>query len=200
MKRIVFILVVVCAFAVNAQNRWSVYGGGSISHLCEKPFGLDEGYGWGGGAFFGAAYEINFTSHWGLSPQVEIDYINNGANLSDIRISETACHLNWRDSWNVTIPVLASFRFPLSDNVRLKIAAGPYIQEAFAVRQYKTDSSEKEKCSGGFSDKFNFGTLEEISVETGNHFSYMFRVQYPFLKENWSRKTLTLSLGVKYTF
>ncbi len=47
------------------------YCSGSISHNTSKMF---DGYssGWGGGAFIGGGYEINFTSNWSLNPQIEI--------------------------------------------------------------------------------------------------------------------------------
>lgn len=43
--------VITIAFAITgqAQNRWNIYAGGSISHLCEKPWiSSDKSYSWGG--------------------------------------------------------------------------------------------------------------------------------------------------------
>lgn len=54
--------------------------------------------------------------------------------------------------------------------------------------------------SGNFSQRFNFGPMGEINVETGNHLSYLVRVQYPFLKEGWVKNTISLSIGLKYSF
>ena len=160
----------------------------------------DKSYSWGGGAFIGSGYEINFNSHWILTPQLEIAYHNNGATLSSKELSFYANHANWQSIWSVNIPVVASFRFPISDNLGLRIGAGPYLQEAIAGRQYRNDSDQKEAMSGSFSDRFNVGVLGEVAVETGDHFSYMFRTQYPFLNEGWVRKTVSLSVGVRYSF
>jgi hypothetical protein len=186
---------------VNAQNRWHVYAGGSISHLCEKPlFGSDQSYGWGGGAFLGGGYEINFNSHWSLSPQLEFAFNNNGATLNSKEFSFYNNHSEWRSTWSVNIPVIASFRFPVSDTANLRFGAGPYLQEGLAGRRYKYDTNEKENLTGNAGNRFNVGAIGEVAVETGSHFSYMFRVQYPFLKEGWIRKTINLSVGVNYSF
>lgn len=203
MKQKLFLVIIAIglAFTGHAQNRWNIYAGGSISHLCEKPWvNSDKSYGWGGGAFIGGGYEINFNSHWSLTPQLEIAYQNNGATLSSKELSFYANHANWQSIWSVNIPVVASFRFPVSDNVGLRIGVGPYLQGAIAGRQYQNDSDKKDAMSGSFSNRFNVGVLGEFAVETGSHFSYMFRTQYPFLKEGWVRKTISLSVGVRYSF
>lgn len=205
MKRLIFIII--CGLigasvqlSAQPQNRWSIYGGGSLSHLCEDVLFYTDDYGWGGGAFLGGGYEINFTPHWSLTPQVELAYMDNGAKLD---IPDFNAYLNrdsWRDAWSVSIPVMAGFRFGLSNHVGMKVSAGPYLYQAFASRQYQYGTTRKESAHGSFSDNFNIGVIGEVAVETGRHFSYMFRTQYPFLKETWSRKTITLSLGVRYSF
>lgn len=203
MKKKLFlaILAVVLAITSQAQNRWNIYAGGSISHLCEKPWiSTDKSYDWGGGAFLGGGYEINFNSHWSLTPQLELVYSNNGASLSSKELGFYANHANWHSIWSINIPIIASFRFPVSDNVGLRFGTGPYIQEALAGRQYRNNSEKKESMSGNFSNRFNVGVIGEVAVETGKHFSYMFRTQYPFLKEGWVRKTISLSVGVRYSF
>ncbi len=62
---IAFIIAAAAATVAEAQNRWNIYAGGNISHLCETApmIGSDRSFGWGGGAFAGAGYEINFNSH-----------------------------------------------------------------------------------------------------------------------------------------
>lgn len=188
-------------FSSQAQNRWNVYAGGSISHLCEKPWlSSDKSYSWGGGAFIGGGYEINFNSHWSLTPQLELAFNNNGAILSSKELGFYASHANWNSIWSINIPIITSFRFPISNYVGLRIGVGPYLQEAIAGRCYKSDSDMKESMSGNFSNRFNVGGIGEIAVETGKHLSYMFRTQYPFLKEGWIRKTINLSIGIRYSF
>lgn len=204
MKRLFVIctfMLIIGAFASHAQNRWNIYAGGSISHLCEKPWiSSDKSYGWGGGAFIGGGYEINFNSHWSLTPQIELSFTNNGATLSSKELDFYARHANWLSNLSINIPIMASFRFPISENVNLRFGAGPYLQEVLAGRHYKADSHEKENLSGCFGDRFNIGVIGEAAVETGSHLSYMFRTSYPFLKEGLIRKTINLSIGIRYSF
>lgn len=184
-----------------AGNRWSVYGGGNISHFCEDIKYYDGSYGWGLGAFGGVGYEINFCDGWSFNPQVEIVYRNNGATLDIPEMSVYLQHSEWRDSWSVSIPLMVGYGGAISDNIGLKFSVGGYVQEAFHSRRYKMESpTEKESVREGFSRKLNVGYIGEVAVETGKHISYIARAQYPILKENWSRNTLTLSLGVRYSF
>ncbi|MDO4335121.1 MAG: porin family protein [Bacteroidales bacterium] len=192
-----------------SDNRWKVYAGGSISHVCETPWiSADKTYSWGGGAFIGAGYEINFIPHWSLTPQLEFAFDDNGATLSSQNESFFNNHAMWKNYWSVSIPVMAAFRFKVADNVGLRIAAGPYLQTVLAGKHYvgfhnsETDSHicRKESLSGNFDQRFNVGAAGEIAVETGRHFSYMLRARYPFIKQGWLRNTLTLSVGVGYSF
>lgn len=194
--------VLMSAITCEAQNRWNVYAGGSLAHVCEEPFsnGSDNSYGWGGGAFFGGGYEINFNSHWSLTPQIEFTYIDNGARLSSKGEYGFMRNAMWMRYWAINIPVLATFRFPVSDTVKLRFGVGPYLQEALSGTRYAGYTTEKEDMHGTFADRFNVGIMGEAAVETGNHFSYMFRASYPFLKEGWIYKTLILSVGVRYSF
>lgn len=185
----------------DADDGWNIYGGGSLSHMCEQPWvSSDKSYGWGGGAFIGGGYEFNLTPHWSITPQVELGYMNNGATLSSGEMDFYGKHANWLETWSINIPVTASFRFHVSDDVKLRIGAGPYLQEAIAGRAYRYDSETKETLHGSMGDRFNIGVNGEAAVETGDHLSYFFRTQYPFLTEGWIRKTVTLSVGIKYTF
>ena len=203
MNRLMMIwaFVVAIALGCQAQNRWKVYAGGSLSHLCEKPWiSSDKSYGWGGGAFLGGGYEVNFNSHWSLTPALELAFDNNGATLDSPELDFYANHALWNSIWSLNIPILANFRFAVSENNGLGIGVGPYLREALAGRHYTYDSERKTSMSGNFSNRFNFGVMGEVAFETGRHFYYMFRVRYPFLKEGWERKTINLSLGIGYTF
>lgn len=198
---IYFFITFLYALEGSAQNRWNVYAGGSISHLCEKPWiSSDNSYGWGGGAYIGGGYEINFNPYWYLTPQVEISYMNNGATLNSKENDFYNNHLNWLDCWSLNIPIITGVRFPVADKTKLRIGVGPFLQEGLKARHYRYDTNIKENKSGSWGNRFNVGVIGEVAVETGNHFSYMFRTQYPFLKEGWIRKTITLSIGVRYSF
>lgn len=203
MKKIIFLILIFISIKlpILAENRWNIYAGGSISHLCEKPWmGSDKSYGWGGGAFFGTGYEFNLNEHWNITPQLEFSYINNGATLSSSELDFYSNHSQWKNTWNVSIPILMGFRFPINDKLKFRIAAGPYIMESICGKYYGFGSSEKDKLSGNIGLRTNVGLMGEISLETGKHLAIMFRPQYPFLKEGWIRKTLTLAIGLHYYF
>lgn len=199
---IAFIIAAAAATVAEAQNRWNIYAGGNISHLCETApmIGSDRSFGWGGGAFAGAGYEINFNSHWSLTPQIELAYSNNGATLSSAEMDFSHNHASWLSTLNLNIPIIASFRFPVAGEVGLRLGAGPCLYESLAGWHYRPGSTEKESMSGSVADRFNIGVTGEAAVETGWHFAYMLRVQYQMLREGWTRRTVGLSLGVRYSF
>lgn len=149
-------------------------------------------------------------------PALEFSYTDNGAYYNKTgkpavnpfatdSKAQSVSHI-WTSSWNIAIPVTAGYRITLSNNVRLRINAGVYFSEALAVRHFvNTGNSqnpvyEKRKVSSDFGNDFQIGTVGSFSVETGPHFSYFFRTQYPFLKDRWSTSTVTLALGVGYSF
>ena len=154
----------------------------------------------GGEAFVGAGYEIRFNHHWSLTPQLELAFVNNGATLSSEELDFGANHVSWLSTWSLNIPIIASYRFSVCENTGLRFGVGPYLQEALVGRHYVAGTDKKESVSGSFGDRFNIGVIGEAAVETGTHFSYLFRVQYPFLKEGWVRKTIGLSIGIRYSF
>lgn len=212
MRSIFLSLMLLLSLTGLAQNRWKVYAGGSISHDCGGYFEWnakgDTGFDWGWGAFLGGGYEINFNRNWSFTPALEFSYTDNGVYYNKTgepgynSVTDT-----WTGSWAVNIPLEAGFRFPVSETVRLKINAGVYLSEAFHVSHYQkvggTDEApvlEKRKASSDFGQDFQLGFSGGVAVETGNHFSYFIRTQYPFLKARWSTSTLTLGLGVGYSF
>lgn len=191
------------------QNRWYVYAGGSISHLCETPLAAtDKTYGWGGGAFIEGGYEINFNPHWSLTPRLQFSFDDNGATLSSHNESFFNNHAAWKNCWSTSIPVIASYRLCLADNVRLRIGTGPYVQTVIGGKRYvgihdsdiMSSFVYKESLSGAFNQRFNIGVAGEVAIETGNHLSYMLRAKYPFIKKGWLMNTLTLSAGIGYAF
>lgn len=72
MKRIILCLCLMLSLSGFAQNRWKIYAGGSISHDCGGYFEWNAdgntGFDWGGGAFLGGGYEINFNKNWSFTP------------------------------------------------------------------------------------------------------------------------------------
>lgn len=201
-QRLLILLSVFAATTVaNAEeNRWSVYAGGSLNHLCLSTYG-DTHYGWGGGALVGAGYDIRFNSHWSLTPQLELGYTDNGGRRTGV----WAGNDDWRGYWSASIPVLANYRLTLSDKVGLRFGAGVFYTQAFAVKCYDETGTKKVTYHTrdgyrGFEDRLNLGVVGEIAAEVGPHLSYGVRVQYPVKKYNIMERQLTLSATVRYSF
>lgn len=198
----ILLILFISALSASANGRWKVCAGASVSHFCEKSFYNSKriNYGWGGGAFIGGGYEVEFTAHWSLTPQLELSYNDNGARLHNENNTFYQNNMDWAEYLTLNIPVIVSFRFPISDKIGLKFGAGPCLKEGLYGRRYKIGSDIKEEMSGSIDRRFNVGIVGEAAVETGKHLSYMLRVQYPFLKEGWIRNTIVLSAGVGYSF
>ena len=197
------------------KNLWSVRAGVNLSHICAdtnpwdystmKPVPASASFGWGAGAMFGGAYDIRFNRTWSLTPGLEIQYIDNGGkkhggyydNMTDDKSRDRNAFV--MHSWNVVVPVLMNMRAPISRSVGFRVGAGPYVSEAFSARAYNA-SGKMEDFGGDFGHYFDFGLMGEMAVEKGNHFSYFYRLQYPLLKDHIHHRTLTMSLGLSYTF
>ena len=197
------------------KNRWSVRAGVNLSHICADtnpwdystmtPVPASASFGWGAGAMFGGAYDIRFNRTWSLTPGLEIQYIDNGGkkhggyydNMTDDKSRDRNAFV--MHSWNVVVPVLMNMRAPISRSVGFRVGAGPYVSEAFSARAYNA-SGKMEDFGGDFGHYFDFGLIGEMAVETGDHFSYFYRLQYPLLKDHIHHRTLTMSLGLSYTF
>lgn len=202
LKSFLIIIFLFSTLFLRAEGRWNLYVGGNLSHMTEEVWSGNEKlhYGWGGGAFIGGGYEFEFTPHWSLLPQLELSYNDNGAHLHDDNNTFYQNNMDWAEYLTLNIPVIVSFRFPISDKIGLKFGTGPYLQEGLYGRRYKIGSDIKEKMSGSIDRRFNVGIMGEAAVETGKHLSYMLRAQYPFLKEGWIRNTIVLSAGISYSF
>ncbi len=200
--------------ATDVSNQWSVRAGINLSHICAdamawdysamKPSYEPASFGWGVGAMVGASYDIRFNRFWSLAPGLEIQYINNGGKIHSGYYSTANDfhhqHANVRHSWDVLIPVLMNMRAPVSENVGIRVGAGPYVSESFVVKAYSPFNDKLEDYGGDFGHYFDFGLMGELAVETGRHFSYFYRLQYPMLKNHIHHRTLTMSLGVSYAF
>ena len=203
----------------DVKNRWSVRAGVNLSHICADtspwnystmtPVLESASFGWGAGVMFGGAYDIRFSRTWSLTPGLEIQYIDNGGKKhgsyyidmivggTDNRFYDR--HAFVRHSWNVVIPVLMNMRAPIRRSVSFRVGVGPYVSEAFSARAYNVNG-KMEDFGGDLDHYFDFGLTGEMAVETGNHFSYFYRLQYPLLKDHIHHRTLTMSLGLSYTF
>ena len=150
------------------ENRWNATVGGSISHFTPKTYG-GYSFGWGGGAFIAGGYERNFTPHWSLNTQLELAFVNDGATLR-YKGDKVGLGNSARMFYNMNIPVIASFRFPLNNNINFRVGAGPVVQGCMAGWG-KDQANKTVSLHGSFGHRINIGVLGEVAVETGRHWS-----------------------------
>ena len=89
---------------------------------------------WGTGVDVGAVVNINFRNYLTIQPGIFYEsrsgkyaYVNTAGYDSD-GVAQYMTQYGRDRSYNFTIPVMASFHFNLSDDIRWDLEAGPYFQ------------------------------------------------------------------------
>lgn len=171
MKRIVVlaVLTVGMMLCANAQETtWGVRGGLNISNAADKYTGkLEDGES-------KSDYESDFKSRIGFHLGVILDlglsesfYIQPGLFFttrgmkfkedSDGDTYETKYHLNY-----LQLPILASYRFALTDKIKWHVNAGPYLACGLGGKVKWENSYDGETEKGDYKA---FGTADEDSDE-----------------------------------
>ena len=148
--------------------------------------GLYHHESWGTGFDFGATVGINIRDYLAIQPGVffEARYGRNVI-MGDLT-SESGAPYEYavaakRDSYNLTIPVMAQFSFNLSDAIRWQVEAGPYLQILFSSKvkpreEFSADPSQApdilpSRASGAdFGLKFGTGLLFDRHWYLGIHY------------------------------
>ena len=185
MKKIVMTL---CAFllalSVNAQKGFGLMGGVNVSTSSADY--MD----WRVGGFIGGLYNIQLKNNFYLQPRLVLSYQENQ------RTPE------FYSQWNVSIPVLASYRMKMSECTALRLNAGPYVQYAVFGR-------EKPFLNDGalgwwhmdFSDKITYGGQVDVQFEYKKFFATLdYKHSFRRSKLNMDGYENTIRLGVGYKF
>ena len=190
-------LIITCLVStvLYAQKHISVYGGINMSSTSTKDFKYNIGW------QIGELYDIKISDRFYVQPRLSMYYTAN----------ETKENINERtfiSQYGLSLPILASFRMPVTTNSCLRINAGPYIQYAIFG---KRDGYYKEGAatinSGSlwwhlkFKDKLNSGAQLGVQYEYKNLIG-MFDVKHAFRRSNLNyngfENTFQLSLGYKF--
>lgn len=122
MKRLSFsLLLLSLVITVFAQLRWDVKAGMSVANMTQMDEGAKFGYTIGVGAdyafsdMFSLHTGINFTSKGTREVDFEDDY-----GMYDKETFQVFLHY-------AELPVLAAVKFPIMDNFKITLNAGPYI-------------------------------------------------------------------------
>lgn len=191
-------LLTLCLTVSNsfAQNRWGIMSGVNLSTSSAKDFG------WRAGGYIGGLYDIRLSDSWYIQPQLLYSYEENqtkGKSQADIFYSQHA----------LTLPVLVSFKVPLSTAFALRVNAGPYVQYALFGRD-KSAYSDANGMKAGYSlgwwhadfiDHFTYGLKGGVTLEH-KHWFFSMDCKYSLKKSflNNEGHGLTLSAGIGYKF
>lgn len=210
MKKIVlFICALLSTVAVNAQGHFGVMGGANLSTSSAKDADCRVG------GFVGGLYDVQLTRNFYLQPRLVFSYQENQRKAVNTSVTPNSDLGNeFVSQWGLTLPVLASFRFNLSDNTSLRLNAGPYLQYALfgkerTVSHYYSQEgsmpvatlSQKKSWHHDFGDKLTYGT------QVGVQFEYMKFFVTADYKHSFRRSILnmdgfenTIQLGLGYRF
>ena len=164
--------------------------------------------GWGLGFTAGVVADINVREYLAIQPGVFFEsrsghcsFVNEGVNISNgqtVYLSQEA----HRRSYNPTVPVLASFRFNITDNLRWKVEAGPYFGFLLSsdLKNKSLVATDPAASDLAFTQKpasFDFGFKLGTGLQFSDH--YYFGIHYEAGAID-AYKDLKLADGVKQSF
>lgn len=213
------LLVIMCALlgatTVNAQSGLGLMGGVNTSTSTA------DDVKWRFGGFIGGLYDIQFNDWFYLQPRLVFSYqenqreVRNTLATPSVRIGD-----EFYSQWSLTLPVLASFRFRLSDDLGLRVNVGPYIQcPLFGQQQTVVMSNQVTSQDGvvgyevpcAVNDrerwKDDLGDRVTYGLQTGLQFDYKrwfatldYKRSFHHIRLNMNGYENTLQLGVGYKF
>ena len=172
------------ALSVNAQERFGLMGGVNVSTSSADY--MDQRV----GGYIGGLYDIHLKNNFYLQPRLILSYQENQ------RLPE------FYSQWNVSIPVLASYRMKMSESTALRLNVGPYIQYAVFGR-------EKPFLNDGalgwwhldFSDKITYGGQVGVQLEYKKFFTTLdYKHSFRRCQLNMDGYENTIQLGIGYRF
>ena len=113
-KAIILGILLLTAFAANAQLRWDVRVGANVSQFSEGGAGLKLG------VQAGVTAEYGFSKLFALRPGVRFSMKGSSDSWAFAAGFPKAFNLSYLE-----VPVLASFRFPITQGFALALNAGP---------------------------------------------------------------------------
>ena len=147
------------------------------------------------GGSIGAYYDVTLSDAWHLQPRLQFGYEEAESKGS----AKTAAFFS---QWNVTLPVLLSYRFALSPSGGLRVNIGPYGQYALfgRERQQFTDGSHLGWWHGGFSRRFSCGLQVGAAFECTPRLQLLLdgRLSFKSSELSLDGKQRTLMLGLGY--
>lgn len=210
MKRLVlFVMLIMCTVAVSAQQ-WSLtpeLGMTAIKRGGDGYVTFGGNYSWSPRFKGGLGVEYSFKPGW-FALKSGLYYTQRGHNddifgpllngkndpQADVEIynMKTTRHF-------LQLPVLADFSFRLSDDVRLHLAAGPYVAASLSDRMTVSYTGYKQYGDGGYASWGTSGSSSEM--HTNRWFDWGVSFQAGIEAKQWVMNVgYDASLGKEYKY
>lgn len=155
------------------------------------------------GFHLGVGMDYGFSENWSLQSGLLIS--SKGYKIKEGEYKETNRPIY------LDIPILAAYKFNISDNAKLVINAGPYLAIGLGGKAKWDGDDEDMKLFKGEDGidapckRFDLGLQYGIGVELSEHYLVNFTGQHGFISpNNWDEledyKNMTFSIGVGYRF
>jgi hypothetical protein len=189
------IIVISFVFGVNAQIRYGVKVGGTLSNLTSKYDGTKANDSKAGVGFnIGGLMEYSFSESLSLQPELLYLHNNVKAKESDDKIKIQS----------IQLPVNLKYKMGV-ENLKFYVAAGPYL--GYIVSARKTTKTDGRDYSENLLDKtmknFDFGLGIGFGVEISNFavgVGYQYGLANIDKRDKMSSKSGTFNLSVGYFF
>lgn len=178
------------ALAGFSQVKWDAKVGMNFSNMTKA-----EGTKALPGFNLGVGMDYGFSENWSLQSGLMIS--SKGYKIKEGEYKETTRPIY------LDIPILAAYKFNISDNTKFVINAGPYL--AFGLGgKYKVDGvDESEKVFGDDGWKrFDLGLQYGVGLELSDRYLINLTGQNGFISpvDGGDSKNMTFSIGVGYRF
>ncbi|MDR2651540.1 MAG: PorT family protein [Prevotellaceae bacterium] len=197
MKKVLLIILgIALTYGVNAQLRYGIKLGGTLSNLSTKTAGESDNSDPKIGIQAGGILEYSFSPSFSLQP--ELLYVNNGGKF------ENDLSFNMH---NLQLPVNIKYKMG-TDNLKFYVTAGPYLGYIFAAR-LKTGSVSVNAFDESVNNEmklkhFDFGLGTGLGIEIAER--YIVGVGYKYGLANLTKvedvtvKSGTFNLSIGYLF
>lgn len=180
-----------------SQVRWDVKFGMNFSNQTK----LDEtkalpGFTMGVGA------DYAFNENWYFQPGVMITSKGYKVKYAGEKVTVRPVYLD--------IPILAAYKFDITDNTKFVINAGPYLAIGLGGKVKEDgDNCKIFDDKGGDWKRFDLGLQWGVGVELGEHYLVNFTAQHGFIApgksedgngDEISPKNMSFAIGVGYRF
>jgi len=189
-------MIIVLVLSLNASAQWTIVPESGISVIKKANFGES----WNPGLRVGAGVGYELDPQW--SVKSGLYYVNRGFKLGQdyaetIGVTELTRHF-------IQMPMMFNYSVPLNENMKLNLAAGPYI--AYSLSDNKLGGNfagTKDNLFNGMS-KFDWGISALVGIEINNTWQFNLNYSNSLGEENkhdgvgFDYYTINLSIAYKF--